>query len=201
MKILKFIIIGVVLFFAGTVEAQLSVRLNIGTPPLWGPVGYESARYYYLPDVESYYDVQTSMFIYNVGGAWVHRSYLPSRFRGYDLYGGYKVVLNDYHGNRPYTHFNENRMRYRRGYHGDSQRTIGERPGRGNANGREYSRERSNERMNHGNHNNMGRGNERNFGHGNERNMGRGNARNVGRGNERNIKKDQGNGHENGKNK
>jgi len=132
MKALKLFLIGMVLFFAGAVQAQVSVNVHIGVPPPWGPVGFNEARYYYLPDVEAYYDVPSSMFIYNSGGAWVHRSHLPGKFRNYDLYGGYKVVMTDYHGDTPYKNFKENRTRYGRGYHGEVQRTIGERPGRGN---------------------------------------------------------------------
>ena len=214
MKALKLVIIGAVLLLSSAAQAQISVRLNIGTPPLWGPVGYSDVRYYYLPDVEAYYDVQASMFIYNVGGTWVHRSYLPSRYRGYDLYGGYKVVMRDYRGNRPYTHFTDYRHRYARGYRGESQRSIGERPGRGNYNSRAVSNGRPEPRMNQGNYRNVGRGNDRNVGQGNNRRMERGNMQNVGRGNERNIgqgnnknavrgndKNNQKGGRENGKNK
>ena len=57
MKTLKIFIIGFVLLLAGSTQAQVSVRLNIGTPPQWGPVGYDNARYYYLPDIECYYDI------------------------------------------------------------------------------------------------------------------------------------------------
>jgi hypothetical protein len=35
------------------------------------------------------------MFYYNEGGRWMSRSSLPSRYRGYDLYNSYKVVVND----------------------------------------------------------------------------------------------------------
>jgi hypothetical protein len=199
MKALKLIIIGIVLLFAGTAQAQVSVRLNLGLAPAWGPVGYDDARYYYLPDVESYYDVQTSMFIYNLGGVWVHRRYLPSRYRDYDLYGGYKVVMRGYRGNTPYYHFNDYRTRYARGYHGASQRTIGERPGRGYDRSREMFNGRSNDRMNQGNYRNVRRGNDRYVGQGNNRNIGHGNDRNAGRGNNNNHEKGQNNGHENGK--
>src|ERR1043165_9793394 len=102
MKTFKGIIIGMIMLFMITAKAQVSVNVNIGSPPLWGPVGYSEVQYYYLPDVEAYYDVQTEMFIYYGGGAWIRRSYLPTRYRYYDLYSGYKVVLTDYHGNEPY---------------------------------------------------------------------------------------------------
>jgi hypothetical protein len=174
MKALKFIVIGVLLSMAIPTQAQISLHLNLGTPPQWGPVGYSQARYYYLPDVEAYYDVQSSMFIYMSGGAWVHRAYLPERYRDYDLYGGYKVVMNGYRGNRPYENFNDYRTRYARGYRGQAQRSIGQRPDRGN----------DNMRMN-GNQN-------REVNQRSSPNVGRGNMRMESRGNERQVQQNQG---------
>jgi hypothetical protein len=142
MKALKLLTLGIVLFFAGAVQAQVSVRFNIGIQPQWAPVGYEDTRYYYLPDVESYYDVDNSMFIYYEGNSWVHRSYLPSRYRNYDLYGGYKVGMSGYHGNTPYYNHQEYRDRYAHGRNRTIQRTIGDRPGR------EYYRDRNDRERN-----------------------------------------------------
>jgi len=132
MKIIKLVAFAVVLFVAGAAQGQVSLRVNLGVAPQWGPSGYSDAQYYYLPDVEAYYDVNTSQFIYYEGRSWVRRSYLPSRYRDYDLYGGYKVVMNGYHGRTPYFSHNEYRTKYARGYRGQAQRNIGERPGRGN---------------------------------------------------------------------
>ena len=111
MKNIKGIVIVVFMLFLSTTNAQVSVNVNIGSPPLWGPVGYTEVQYYYLPDVEAYYDVQTAMFIYYGGGVWIHRAYLPTRYRYYDLYSGYKVVLTDYHGHEPYTHFHNHKSK------------------------------------------------------------------------------------------
>jgi len=138
MKTLKLVILGMVLFFADAAQAQISVHLNIGSPPPWGPVGYTDVRYYYLPDVEAYYDVQTSMFVYFEGRSWVRRSYLPSRYKNYDLYDGYKVIMKDYRGEAPYYKHREYRVLYPKRYRGPSQRTIGERPRRGDENIRSY---------------------------------------------------------------
>jgi len=178
MKSLKLFIVAIVLLFASAGKAQVSVSLNVGTPPPWGPVGYSDVRYYYLPDVQAYYDVHSSMFIYNSRGAWIHRTYLPARYRHYDLYGGYKVPMTDYRGDAPYAHFNEHRVKYSRGYRGEEQRTIGERPGRGNP-GANYSR----------------RGNP-----GNDRG-GNGNDKNSRHGKDKKMEKDHGRGGGNGKNK
>jgi len=175
MKALKLIVIAIVLFLANPVQAQISIRLNLGSPPQWGPVGYTHARYYYLPDVESYYDVQTSMFIYLNGGVWVHRAYLPTRYRDYDLYSGYKVVMTDYHGTRPYSNYNVYKTKYAKGYRGQEQRSIGQRPGRGNDNRQVMQK---NENAGRGNDNNQGRGNSKNEGKGNDKNQGQGKGKN-----------------------
>ena len=127
MKTIKLIVFGLMLTLACSVQGQLSVRLNLGTPPQWGPSGYDEARYYYLPDIECYYDVPHSMFIYPSGNRWIHSRYLPSRYRNYDLYHGYKVVMNDYRGNAPYSQFRQHRTMYARGYRGGEQHTMRDR--------------------------------------------------------------------------
>ncbi len=155
MKTLKMIIIGIVLFIASAVQAQVIVNVNIGSPPPWGPVGYSDVRYYYLPDVEAYYDIQSSMFIYYSGVAWIHRTYLPTRYRGYDLYGGYKVVMTGYGGDAPYTNFKEYKKKYAKGYHGQAQKTIGEKPGKGNSKSKTPSKDHQNNKVSQGNDKNM----------------------------------------------
>ncbi len=80
---------------ATTSQAQVRVSFNIGSQPLWGPTGYDYAEYYYLPDVDAYYNVSNQQFIYQDGGRWGYHTSLPGRYRNYDLYNGYKVVIND----------------------------------------------------------------------------------------------------------
>ena len=145
MKNLKLILIGTLLVLSGAAKAQVSVNVNIGSPPMWGPSGYTEVRYYYLPAVEAYYDIEASMFIYYTRGVWVHRTYLPGRYRNYDLYNGYKVVMTDYRGNAPYIHFKDHKKKYYRGYRDGNQRTIGDRPGNGNKKGHH------NKKSSHGN--------------------------------------------------
>ncbi len=75
-------------------QVGFHVNVNIGNQPSWGPVGYSHADYYYMPDVESYYDVSNHQYIYNENNVWVHRASLPARYGNYDVYHGYKVVVN-----------------------------------------------------------------------------------------------------------
>lgn len=125
MKTLKLLTMGLLFFMATQSQAQVAVNVNIGTPPAWGPVGYSNVDYYYLPDVEAYYDIRASQFIYYGNGKWNRNRYLPGSYRNYDLYNGYKVVLNDYHGRSPYTYFKNHKVKYYKGYKGKPQKTIG----------------------------------------------------------------------------
>jgi hypothetical protein len=84
-------------FIFGTATAQLnvSVRANIGVQPVWGPVGYDHVEYYYMPDIHVFYYVPGHQYIYQQRGRWVYARSLPYRFHNYDIYNGYKVVIND----------------------------------------------------------------------------------------------------------
>ncbi|WP_163406959.1 hypothetical protein [Flavobacterium ajazii] len=128
MKTIKIAIVGLFLIIANTAQSQVSINVNIGTPPVWGPVGYTEMEYYYLPDIQCYYDVRASQFIYFGGSTWVRSRHLPRQYRNYDLYGGYKVVLNDYHGRTPYVYFDRHKTKYYKGYHGAPQRPYKARP-------------------------------------------------------------------------
>jgi hypothetical protein len=128
MKTLKLALLGIGLIISSLSQAQVNINVNVGTPPAWGPAGYETVEYYYLPDVEAYYDVRSSEFIYNGKGKWIRTSRLPRQYRTYDLYNGYKVVLTDYHGPSPYVHYKEHKVKYFKGYKGGPQKTIGMKP-------------------------------------------------------------------------
>ena len=134
MKTLKIIALSAAIILASALQAQISVNVQLGAAPQWGPVGYTDVRYYYLPDVETYYDVQNSMFIYYNGRKWVRQRNLPRQYRNYDLYNGYKVVINDYNGNSPYKHHKDYKHKYYKGYRGKEQKNIGQRPEHRNSN-------------------------------------------------------------------
>jgi hypothetical protein len=92
-------------------NAQVNISVNIGSQPDWGPRGYDYVDYYYLPEIESYYHVRDRQFIYLNNGRWVFSASLPSRYRNYDLYRGYKVVVNQ---PRPYLHYKEHKFKYKK---------------------------------------------------------------------------------------
>jgi len=98
-RIVLAVIFGVASLSSISTKAQVSLNINIGSQPQWGPTGYDHVDYYYLPDVDAYYYVPSSQYIYQSNGSWVWRNSLPSQYANYNLYNGYKVVVNR---NKPY---------------------------------------------------------------------------------------------------
>lgn len=101
-------------------QVRVNINFNIGSQPVWGPVGYDYVEYYYLPDIETYYYVPTHQFVYLSGGRWIFSSSLPARYRNYNLYTGYKVVVNE---PKAYKHFQSHRQQYSR-YRGNHSQVI-----------------------------------------------------------------------------
>jgi hypothetical protein len=101
-------------------SAQISISVNIGSQPEWGPTGYDHADYYYMPDIDTYYDVPAHQYVYLENNAWVRRASLPARYKNYNLYSGYKVVVNE---RNPWLRNNLYRSRYAN-YRGRAGQTI-----------------------------------------------------------------------------
>src|SRR5436305_11413603 len=80
--------------FGYTAQSQVSVHFNVGVQPLWGPTGYDYVQYYYIPDIDAYYDVANQDYVYYDDGRWVTSAYLPPAYANFDLYRAHKVVIN-----------------------------------------------------------------------------------------------------------
>ena len=114
MKTLKMILlIMIVSLFSNILSAQVSVGINIGTQ-----------RYYYLQDIESYYDNQTSMYIYLSGGRWIHARNLPASYGHYDLNNGHRIIIRDYRGNQPYNYYQTHRTSFPKGHYGSPDKNY-----------------------------------------------------------------------------
>ncbi len=151
MKVFKQFLIGLLFLMVSSSYGQVSVNVNIGSPPAWGPSGYTDVRYYYLPALEMYYDINTANYIYNSNGRWLRTRNIPRNYRNYDLYSTYKVVLTDYRGNAPYDNYKTHKVKYGKGYKGKPQKTIGYKSAKKN--------NKENKQDNHGNgHKNQGNG-------------------------------------------
>ena len=76
-------------------QVCFSFGFNVDRQPIWGPTGYDHVDYYYFPDIDVYYYVPQHRYYYSDRGRWRNSSSMPSRYRGFDLYHSYKVVVND----------------------------------------------------------------------------------------------------------
>jgi hypothetical protein len=99
-------------------QVKVNLNVNIGKQPVWGPVGYDHADFYYLPDIDCYYDINMQQFVYFEGGQWIYAAALPPRFGHVDLYNTYKVVVNQ---PKPFLHADVYRQKYAR-YKGYKQK-------------------------------------------------------------------------------
>lgn len=109
------------LFGIDNAKAQVSLNINIGAQPVWGPTGYDHVDYYYFPDIDAYYYVPSGQYIYSNGGRWVWVNSLPPQYRNFDLYSAYKVVINE---PRPYLRNNIYVTKYSRYKNYNGHQTI-----------------------------------------------------------------------------
>jgi len=89
--------------------AQVGLSVNINMQPVWGPVGYDHADYYYFPDIETYYDIHRREYTWFDHGRWVTDISLPPRYSNFDLYHSYKAVINE---PNPWFHHDRYRQQY-----------------------------------------------------------------------------------------
>lgn len=112
-------LIVLLLFTLQSNAQRVSVNINVNSHPNHGHRHYEDSHhheetidYYYYPEIEVYYDVHSSVYIYLDSNTWVRSRYLPRYCSNYNIERGYRVVL-DYHGRRPYNDFHHHKKRYK----------------------------------------------------------------------------------------
>ena len=165
-------------------QLRVNVNLNIGNQPDWGPTGYDRVDYYYMPDMDVYYNVPQHLFIYSEDGQWRYARSLPPRYNGYNLYNSYKVVINK---PRPYLHADVYRREYGRYKGGSAPSQVVIRDSRDEKYKNHYRDNRGDNngnRGNNGNGNGQGNGN----GHGNDNAHGNGHGNGHGHGNDKGHK-------------
>ncbi|MES2275144.1 MAG: hypothetical protein V4592_03920 [Bacteroidota bacterium] len=155
---MKKIIFGAVLLlasfsFKADAQFKINFNLNIGSQPEWGPTGYDHVEYYYMPDIDAYYYVPGHQYVYMQNNAWIRTTTLPARYKNYDVYKGYKVVINQpepwrnqtairakyarYKGQRNQTVIRDSRdNKYRNHWKGDDHGRGNDDHGKGNDHGR-----------------------------------------------------------------
>jgi hypothetical protein len=112
MKNLLLLLIYINLLSVAKIKAQATVNVNLGNAPTWAPAKSVKAQYYYLPEIDTYYDVPQRKYIYRSNNAWVRSSNLPARNRNYNLKKGKIVYITDYRGNAPFNYHKKHKNNY-----------------------------------------------------------------------------------------
>jgi len=74
-----------------TAHAQVSVQVNMANPPAWAPAHGARVQYYYLPEIDAYFDVHRERFIYYDKARWIRAKKLRKKINAYDFRKG-KIV-------------------------------------------------------------------------------------------------------------
>lgn len=88
------------------------------SPPDWA-AEYDNenpVNYYYLPDIECYYDLRSRDFVYMEDGTWRFSALLPSIYASFDLANCFVVKLNN-SVHEPWMHFQYYVAHYPRYYY------------------------------------------------------------------------------------
>ncbi|HNX79552.1 MAG TPA: hypothetical protein PKJ24_06700 [Prolixibacteraceae bacterium] len=75
-------------------RTSTTVPQPVYEPPRWAPPVYAGTRYYYIPDIECYYDIHTREFIFLDHARWVYSPALPYFYRDFDLDNCFIVIVN-----------------------------------------------------------------------------------------------------------
>ncbi|GAB3827506.1 hypothetical protein [Hymenobacter jeollabukensis] len=91
------------LLYGSPMQAQVQVNVNVGAPA-WGPPVGPGVQYYYIPEIDGYYDLYTQSYVYfdPYYNTWVSAPALPAAYyAGYDPRYFHPVVVQ-YVGRQPW---------------------------------------------------------------------------------------------------
>jgi hypothetical protein len=115
---LVFLFATIMLSTSTNADAQkVNIQVNIDLPS-WAPY-YDNpqlVRYYYLPDIECYYDVRNREFVYMEDGEWMFGRSLPPVYAWFNLNNCFIVALNS-RVIEPWRHFHYYVAHYPRYYY------------------------------------------------------------------------------------
>lgn len=77
--------------------------------PAWGPAAPAGAQYYYVPEIDGYYDLAARTYIVQRNGRWVP----VAAVQGYNPASFHPVVVS-YRGRQPWAQYRDDHARYYR---------------------------------------------------------------------------------------
>ncbi|WP_193560212.1 hypothetical protein [Hymenobacter nivis] len=97
---------GCLLLGARPARGQVNITIN---RPTWGPQVPAGTQYYYIPEIDGFYDLYSQRYIVRRNGRWLTLVALS----GYDPYYFHPVPVT-YRGRRPWRYVSTYRARYPR---------------------------------------------------------------------------------------
>jgi hypothetical protein len=107
-QILAFVFGAFAALAAPSAHAQVGSSGWFGHPA-WGPAAPAGAQYYYVPEIDGYYDLAARNYIVQRNGRWVP----VAAVQGYNPASFHPVVV-DYRGRQPWAQYRDHHARYYR---------------------------------------------------------------------------------------
>ena len=115
MKRIQFIYLTTLLLLAMKTNAQISVNISLGSRPAYHPPQRyyydDNVDYYFLPEIEAYFDNREGVFIYLSSRGWIRSANLPRECGNYDINRGVRFAIA-YKGNCPYEEYRIHKQKY-----------------------------------------------------------------------------------------
>lgn len=123
MRKITFVAVGLLFFTPQLAQSQLELPItNIAAqnriiatkevPQVVRNVSQIEARYYYYPNLQTYYDRQKGFYLSCVKGNWITSKFLDLNARGYSTKNGNFKKVRGYSGDQPYTLLSEHKVQY-----------------------------------------------------------------------------------------
>lgn len=124
MKKITFIAIGIILFSAQNMQAQIQLDTPNECLKKTGINNITEMRYYYYPNLQTYYDTRKGLYLSCERGNWVTSKFLNVNARGYCLKNGNYKKINGYTGEQPYTLLKDHKLQYPADYSSKPMRKM-----------------------------------------------------------------------------
>ena len=107
-QIFAFVLVAFAALTSPAAHAQVRINAQFGHPA-WGPAAPAGARYYYVPEIDGYYDLAAQRYFVQRNGQWIPMATVP----GYNTASFHPVVV-DYRGRQPWAQYRDHHARYYR---------------------------------------------------------------------------------------
>lgn len=124
MKKITLLAVGIFFFITQNTTAQINMNDATGTIKKTGINNFVPIRYYYYPNLQTYYDTKNGLYISLQNGNWITSEKLDLTTRGYCIKNGAHENIKDYDGDEPYTLLCEHKLQYPADYSSRPKRKL-----------------------------------------------------------------------------